>query len=54
MSLAKTAEPIDMPYWLWTRVGHGTTRWGANWRHLANMTEMSICCGDAAFFVKIT
>jgi len=22
--------------------------WGAHWRHLANTTEPSMCCGDAA------
>ena len=26
----------------------GGTRWGAHWRHLANMTELSIYSSDAA------
>jgi len=39
------AEPIEMPFGLWTQVGprkhalHG----GAHWRHLANTAELSIC-----------
>jgi len=50
MSCAKKAEPIEMVFGLWTRVGqrkhelHG----GAHWRHLANTTELSVCDGDAA------
>jgi len=23
---------------------------GAHWHHLANTTELSMCCGDAAFY----
>jgi len=39
------AEPIETPFVLWTRV----SPWGAHGRHLANTTEPSMCCGDAAF-----
>jgi len=38
MSSAKTAEPIEMPFGIWTRVG-------ATWQML---TEPSMCGGDAA------
>jgi len=34
------AEPIEMPFVLWTRVGpRKRVTWGAHWRHLANTTE---------------
>ena len=40
VSLQKPAEPIEMPFGTWTQ---GTTsRWGANWRHLMNMSERSV------------
>ena len=53
VSPAKSAEPVDTPFRLWTRVG----QWKhilyevAQWRHLANTIEPSICggCDDAAF-----
>jgi len=48
VSAEKKAEPIDMPFGMWTPVGprkHG----GAYWRHLANLTEQPVCGGDAAF-----
>ena len=47
MSCAKTAEPIEMPFGMWTQMGP--------WKHhqmgciLANTTERSMCGGDAAF-----
>jgi len=31
---------VQMPIWC--------TRWGAHWRHLENMTELSVCGSDAA------
>jgi len=46
----KTAEPIEMLFGMWTRVGpkkhalDGT----AHWRHLAYTTEPSMCGGDTA------
>jgi len=50
MSCAKTDEPIDA-FWevdsSWSKEAH--IRWGAHWRHLANMTEPSMCGRDAAF-----
>jgi len=50
VSCARTAEPIEMPFGIWTRVGprkHGLGK-GADWRHLANATEPSMYGGDAA------
>jgi len=50
VSCVRTAEPIEMPFGLWTRMGrrkdvlHGE---GAHWRHPANTTEPSACGGDA-------
>ena len=61
VNCAKTAEPIDLPFGLWTRVGlrkHKFNRirqaapmccYGlVHWHHLANTTEPSVCGGDAA------
>jgi len=51
ISCTKMAEPMDMPFGLWTPIGprkdvlHG----GAHWRNLANTTESSVCGGGAAF-----
>jgi len=49
-----TAEPIEMPFAMWTSVGTrknvGLCRWGGRQRHLANTTEPPVCGGDAAFF----
>jgi len=53
VSPAKTAEPIEMPFDLWTRVGpiikelKGSR--GADCCHLTNTIEPSMCGGDAAF-----
>jgi len=35
---AKTAEPIKMPFGMWTWVGKYVLefRWGAHWRHMSN------------------
>ena len=62
MRYAETAEPIDLPFGLWTRVGPKEVKFNRNrqvvpmcphgradWRHLANMTELSICGSDAVF-----
>jgi len=51
VSSAKVAEPIELSFGMWTRVGpkkHVLDK-GAHWRHLANTIETSMCCGDAAF-----
>jgi len=61
VSPAKTAEPIEMPFGLWTRVDqwkHKFIRihqvapvcpqWRAHWRHLANTIEPSVCDSHAA------
>jgi len=48
---AKMAERIEMSFGLWTRVGpkKHVKGGGANWRHLANTTEPSMCVGDGGF-----
>ena len=51
MSCAKTAEPIEMPFGVWTWVGprkHVLDE-GAHWHNLANTIEPSMCGGAAAF-----
>jgi len=61
MSCAKTAEPIDLQFRLWTWVGPRKHKFNrirlvaprcphgrAHWRHLANTIELVLCCGDAA------
>jgi len=51
MSHAKEAEPIKMPFGLWTRVGSmkRVLDGGAHWCHLANTIEPSMCDSDVAF-----
>ena len=46
---AKTAEPIEMSFGVWTRVGprKHVLDGGADWRSLANTIEPSGCGGDA-------
>jgi len=57
---ANTAEPIDMPFVLWTRLGRRKHKFSrihqvmpiypygrAHWRHLANTIEPSVCGVDA-------
>jgi len=50
VSSAKTAEPIEMPFGIWTLVGPRKHVLGgdAHWRHLKNTIEPSMCGGDAA------
>jgi len=47
---AKMAEPIEIPFGIWTRVDPRKHTLGraAHWRHLANTIEPSMCGGDAA------
>jgi len=49
VSTAKTAEPIDTPFGTWSQVGPGNRvlGGGADWRHLANTIEQSVCGGNA-------
>ena len=49
--LCKNGQPIETPFWLWTRVGptNHALDGGAHWSHLANTTEPSMCGGYAAF-----
>ena len=51
VSPGKTAEPIEMPFGMWTAgcLKEARIRWGAHWRHLATTIEPSVCGGDAAF-----
>ena len=52
MSCAKTAEPIEMPFGIWTRVGpvkHALCGvHSAHWRNLTNTIEQSMCGGSSA------
>ena len=50
MSPAKTAQPIEMPFGMWTRVGpkEALLDGGAHWRNLANTIGPSVCGGDVA------
>jgi len=54
----RTAEQIDLPFGLWTRVGRRKHKFNrirqvasvcshgkAHWRHLANTIEAPVCCG---------
>jgi len=63
VSCAKTAEPIDLPFVLWTWVGRRKHKFNrirqmapmcphgrAHWRHLANTSEPSVCGGDAVLY----
>jgi len=49
VSCAKTAEPIEMPFGLWTRVGprEHVLHAGAHWRNLANTIEPCMFGGPA-------
>jgi len=51
LSPAKTAEPIEISFGMWTRawVQESIIRLGAHWHHLANTVEPSMRSGDAAF-----
>ena len=55
MSPAKTAEPIEMPFGMWTGAvtGNHVLNWDAHWRNLANMIEPCTLYSDAAL-CKIT
>jgi len=50
VNCAKTAEPVEMSYGMWTQVGRRKHVLGgaAHWRHLANTIEPSMFGGDAA------
>jgi len=61
MICAKTAEPVDLPFVLWIRVGRKKHKFNricqvapmcphamAHWRCIANATEPSVCGGNAA------
>ena len=51
MSCAKTAEPIEMQFRMWTQVGSDKhiLDAGAYWRNLGITNEPSVCGGYAAF-----
>jgi len=48
---AKTAEPIEMPFGVWTPVGprKHVLDGGAHWYNLENMIEPSTCGGTLPF-----
>jgi len=49
VSPAKTAEPIEMPFGVWSVDSGGPRKnGGAHWRHLASTIEPSIPGGDVA------
>jgi len=48
VSCAKTAEPFEMPFGLWTRVDL-RNHVGCNWCNLANTVEQSKYNSDAVF-----
>jgi len=45
------AEPIEMPFGMWTRVSpqKHVLYGSAHWRYLANVIEPSMCGGGAAY-----
>jgi len=51
VSCAKTSEPIEVLFGMWTQVGplEHVLDVRAHWGHLANMIEPFICGRDAAF-----
>jgi len=51
VSPAKTAEPIEISFGLWARIvaRKHVLDGGAHWRNLLNITEPSMCGGDAVF-----
>jgi len=64
MVLTETAEPVDLPFGLWTRVGRRKHKFNrirqvaptcphgrAHWRHLANTIEPSACGGHVVLLV---
>jgi len=49
VNCAKMVEPIEMPFWLWTRVSQRKhVHTGGTWR-IPMKHEPCVCCGDAAF-----
>ena len=54
MSCAKTAEPIEIPFGLWTWVvpRKHLLDGDAHWCLLSNTIESSMCGGDAAFLLN--
>jgi len=58
VSCAKTAEPIDLPFGLWTPLGRRMHKFNRirqvapmcpHCRHLASRIEPSVCGGDAPY-----
>jgi len=56
MSPTKMAEPIDMPFGMWTRMGQRIVLDEIDyWRHLANKIAIEPCmCGPDAALCQIT
>jgi len=51
MSCAKTAEPIEMPFGIWTRMGPRkyVLDGDVHWHRLANAIEPSMSCSNVDF-----
>ena len=56
MSCAKTAEPFELSFGTWTRVGswNHVLDNGAHWRYLANTIEPSVAMGPFCQITLIT
>jgi len=56
MSPTKTAEPIEMPFRMWTRMGERIVLNEIDyWRHLSNKIAIEPCmCGPDAALCQIT
>jgi len=50
VSSAKTAETMEMPFGLWTRVGQNRSE---HCRNPTNTIEPSMCAGDVALYVRL-
>jgi len=49
VSFARTAELIEVPFWMWTLgLEEACIRWGAHWRNLVNTMEPSMSSSDVA------
>jgi len=54
VSCAKTADPIEMPFAVWTRVcpREHVLDGGAHWRYLPNTIKPPMCGDDAALLTN--
>jgi len=47
--LCKKAEPIEMPFGIWTGLGKNVLNESAHWRNLMNTIDPYVCGDDATF-----